>query len=167
MRNIYRNPMFYYIAVPLLISIWPLSIWLVYLPRAEARLESDKKAYDESRKVMDRILTLDSTRIELTQSNAAEDKFDYGTAVEMAAAKCSILPTNCKMNVRPPRAARDQKTQNAQVMLEGVDIASFAKFVTSLQVTWRSLQCDKIDLTKKKGAVANQWDIDVSLKYYY
>jgi len=167
MKDIYKNPLPYFIAVPLLIGIWPLSMWLVYLPRAEANLKSDCKTYEESRDVMERILALDPTRLELVQLNIPEEKFDYGIAVESAAAKCGILPTNSKINVRPPRTVREQETQNAQVTLEDVDIVSFAKFVTSLQITWPSLQCEKIDLTKKKGAVADRWDIDVSLKYYY
>ena len=167
MKDVYRNPIFYYIAVPLLIGIWPLSLWLVYLPRAEANLNTDISTYEESKEVMDRILTLDPSQLEFAQSNISEDKFEYGIAVDSAAAKCGILSTNYKFNVRPPRSVRDQKTQNAQVTLEDVDIVSFAKFITSLQITWPSLQCEKIDLTKKKGAVKDRWDIDVSLKYYY
>ena len=167
MKDIYRKPIFYYIAVPLVIGILPLSIWLVYLPGAGESLKNDREAYEESKAVMGSILALDPTRLEFARENITEDKFDYGIAVERAAAKCGILPTNSKINVRPPRVVRGQKTQNAQVMLEDVDISSFAKFVTSLQITWPSLQCEKIDLTKQKGAVADRWDIDVSFKYYY
>jgi hypothetical protein len=165
MKDIYRNPMFYYILVPLLIGIWPLSIWLVYLPRAEESLKNDGKTYEQSKEVMERILTLDPTQLELAQANTADDKFDYNIAVDMAAAKCGIVTKG--VNVSPPRFVRKQQTQDARVTLENVDITGFAKFITSLQIAWPSLQCEKIDLAKKPGAVADQWNIDVTLKYYY
>jgi len=167
MKDIYRNPTFYYILVPALIAIWPLCIWLVYLPRAEARLEDDRKAYVAAGEVMKRILALDPTRLEFSPEKISEDKFDYAGAVEKAAAKCGILPTSCNMSVKPPRTTRDQKTQEAAVHLVDVDITTFAKFLTSVQMTWPNLQCEQIDLNKKKGAVADQWNIDLRFKYYY
>ncbi len=33
-KEIYKNPMFYYILVPALAAFWPVIIWGVYLPGA-------------------------------------------------------------------------------------------------------------------------------------
>jgi hypothetical protein len=35
MREVYKNPMLYYLLIPVLVGIWPLLVWGVYLPRAE------------------------------------------------------------------------------------------------------------------------------------
>ena len=35
-REIYKNPIFYYILIPAFAALWPAIIWGVYLPAARA-----------------------------------------------------------------------------------------------------------------------------------
>ena len=59
-----------------------------------------------------------------------------------------------------------KKSQTANVALKEVGLEKFAKFLSTIQLRWESLQCERIKLTKKKG-LPDTWDIDLVLKYYY
>ena len=32
MKDVYKNPILYYILVPVVVALWPLLVWSVYLP---------------------------------------------------------------------------------------------------------------------------------------
>ena len=52
MKDIYKNPIFYYILVPVLITLWPLLIWGVYLPEAERSWKDDEADYKKAKNIM-------------------------------------------------------------------------------------------------------------------
>ena len=45
MKDIYKNPIFYYILVPCLAALWPLLVWAVYSPAVERNLQDDREQY--------------------------------------------------------------------------------------------------------------------------
>ncbi len=59
MKDIYKNPITYYIAVPVIIAIWPLLLWAVYLPGVQKNWQIDKDQYTKARKIMENILRVD------------------------------------------------------------------------------------------------------------
>ncbi|HUV41153.1 MAG TPA: hypothetical protein VMW23_05145, partial [Sedimentisphaerales bacterium] len=63
MRNIYKNPVFYYVLVPAVTALWPLLVWGVYLPRAQRSWDSEMQEYSQAQTVMADIRTLDPDRL--------------------------------------------------------------------------------------------------------
>ena len=45
MNAMFKNPIFYYVMVPLCVAFWPVSVWTRYLPEAEedVTLWADRK----------------------------------------------------------------------------------------------------------------------------
>ncbi len=166
MKDIYRNPMLYYILVPCVAALWPLLVWIVYLPAAKHSFEEEKKLYNEAQLKIAVILGLDSTRLELSDPNQADDKFDYATTVSGVARRCNIPATDYTVSSKPVRASGGKKSQSAKVVLKQVNITSFAQFLSNIQLRWASLQCDTVTLTKKKG-LPDMWKVDLDFKYYY
>ena len=168
MKELYKNPILYYILVPVMVALWPLLLWGRYLPKVEDNLEAEMIQYKEARGIMDEILTLDEGRLEFGDSNTVAVKFDYARAVEKVAALCGIISQDYKLSSRGIRKTKSkgQKTQDADLNLKKIDIVRFSKFLSMIQLRWADLECTRLRLTKKKG-LADTWDIDIVFKYYY
>ena len=166
MKDIYKNPTLYYILIPIMVALWPLLIWAFYLPKVQDNWKAQKQQYSKAQKVMEQILALDHERLEFADSKTDAAEFDYAIAVEKIASSCSIPETNYEFSSRPIRTSSGQKSQSAIVVLKDVDITKFAEFLSTIQLTWANLQCEKVKLTKKKGLL-NAWKIDVNFKFYY
>ena len=166
MKDIYKNPMLYYILVPCLVALWPLLVWAAYLPGAKRDYKQEKAQYKEAEVKILTILGRDSTRLELTDPNKTADKFYYATAVSDIARKCGISAMNYTTSSKPIRTSSGKKSQSAEVVLKQVDITSFATFLSKIQLRWANLQCDSVTLTQKKGLV-DAWKVDLDFKYFF
>jgi len=166
MKDIYKNPIVYYIAVPVILAIWPLLVSAVYLPGAEESLKKEIDQYEIAEEVMLEILKIDPSRLELDDSNAPSEEFDYARAIQRAASLCGISPASYKLNSGIIIKTSEKKSQNANVSLKDISIEKFANFLFTIQLHWAKLHCVRLKLTQKKG-IPDTWDADLEFKYYY
>jgi len=164
MKDIYKNPMLYFILVPVLLALWPLLVWAKYLPDAKETLEAKRDECTKAELLMMEILRLDPDRA--TDSNEAPQEFSYSSEIYRVAGLCKIPSQKCTLTSKQIVESRDQKTQNATVVLQDVNIVNFAKFLSTLQFRWPGLEIERIKLTKTKGP-PDTWRIDLTFKYYY
>ncbi len=168
MKDIYKNPILYYIAVPIIVGMWPLLVWAIYLPNAQKDVEEQMAQYKRAKPIMNEIVTLDPGRLELADSNDTAAKFTYGNAVDSVARSCRIPPSKYNISSGMVMNPRGQKSQSESIDLKQIDIQKFAAFLSEIQISWANLQCDRIKLTKKQNLPDNDlWDVDMELKYYY
>ncbi len=165
MKDIYRNPILYYILVPAVVGLWPLLVWAVYLPAADENFKGQENQHRKAEAMMMEILTLDPDRLEFVDSNDIGAEFTYGV-IDKVAGSCGIPPSKYKLNSGMLITSQGQKSQSASVSLRQVDIVKFAKFLSTIQLRWANLQCNRVKLTKKQG-MPDIWDIDIEFKYYY
>lgn len=163
MKDIHRNPVFYYILVPVLIGLWPLLLWAVYIPEAQSAYEDELKDVKKGRIAITKILEIDPDRLEQSKDRKKGAQFDYANAIDKMASLYNIA---YKIASKPARTTGGEKTKSATVNLSNVDIASFAKFLSTIQIRWSKLQCENVTLKKIKG-LPNKWDIVINFKYYY
>ena len=166
MKDIYKNPTFYYITIPIIVALWPLIIWGVSLPGANRSLDKELKDYEKAGALMEEILKLDPDRLALADVRVDAEEFDYARAIQQVATICRIPSANYKLSSGIIMVTSGKKSQTANVALKEVGLEKFAKFLSTIQLRWESLQCERIKLTKKKG-LPDTWDIDLVLKYYY
>ncbi len=166
MKDIYKNPMLYYILVPCLVALWPLLVWAVYLPGAKNSYRREADQYLEAQLTIATILERDPTRLENNDPNKTVDKFDYAVAVTDIARQCGILPTNYTTSSKPIRTSGGKKSKSAKVVLKDVDVQRFANFLSKIQLRWANLQCESVTLTQKKGLV-DVWKVDLDFKYFF
>lgn len=167
MKNIHKNPILYYIAIPVLIGIWPLLVWAIKLPAAQKDLEQMLTIYKEDAEpVMMEILNLDPSRLESADPNESIAEFTYDRVVDRVASLCGIPPSKCELDARSIQETSDQRSQSANVKLKQIDITKFTRFLSMIQIRWPNLQCTKIILTQKPG-LPDIWDVDLDFKYYY
>jgi hypothetical protein len=166
MREVYKNPMLYYLLIPVLVGLWPLLVWGVYLPRAEQSREVEGGLCVEGQARVIDILQLDPDRAIMTGKGQIAAPFDYGSEVTRVANLCKIPPSNCPFSSTGMMVSGGKKRQDARVELKSVGIVQAAKFLWSMQSRWVTLQCEDVKLTKKKGT-PDQWDVDFRFIYYY
>jgi len=166
MKDIYKNPILYYIVTPVIIILWPLLVWAIYLPATEKSVRDQQAQYKRAEATMMEILTLDPDRREFADSNNVGTEFTYAGAIDNAARSCGILPSMYKLSSGMLVTSRDQRSQSASVNLKQIDIKRFAEFLDKIQFRWANLQCNRVKLTKKPG-LPDMWDVDIEFKYYY
>lgn len=168
MKDLYKNPILYYIAVPVLVGLWPLLVWAVYLPAAQKDVKEQMDQYKRAEPIMIEILTLEPDRLEFADSNDTSADFTYSESINRVASMCRIPSSNYNLNSSTLTTQKDQKSQSASLDLRQVDIQTFARFLSMLQLRWPNLQCERLKLTKKQNASDNDlWDVRIELKYYY
>jgi len=158
--DFYKKAVFYYIFVPVCLSIWPVMVALVYLPQSKKAQVTEQKTYSDMNDVMFSILTLDPDRAKGTSAQNSAGTFVYAVAINATANACGIL--NPKINALPER----KKIQDADITLQGVGIEAFANFMFTLQRRWAALECQSIVLEKQK-ALANNWLATLKFRYYF
>ena len=166
MKEIYKNPIFYYILVPAVLALWPVVAGGVYLPAAKSGLKAEIKNYDEARRKVAEILMLDDARLDAGDDNANAAKFNYSAAIYSVANLCGIPPTNYRPSTQPESEREGRKSRECRVVLTSVDIATFARFLSTMQLRWAGLECHNATLTKEKG-MPDKWRVDLDFKYYY
>jgi hypothetical protein len=166
MKDIYKNPIFYYILTPVIVCLWPLLVWAVYLPAAEKNIEDQRDQFKKAEDIMMEILTLDPDRREFADSNDVDVEFTFDKAVAKVASTSKIPPSKYKLNAGTAQTASGQKSQAATVSLKQIDVVKFAEFLSTIQLRWANLQCNRVKLTQKQG-LPDMWDVDIEFKYYY
>ena len=166
MKDIFKNPVFYFVIAPIIISIWPILIIFVHGPASVKQKEQLADQYQKAQVVIGQILEIDGSRLDYKDGRKGKPDFDYAVAINDAAQECSIKSSQYELSAKPIRKSAGQKTQDCRVVLEGVGIEDFAKFLSALQVRWAGLQCANLTLTKQKDA-ADSWKVDLDFTYYY
>ncbi|MEN6578278.1 MAG: hypothetical protein ABFD90_18180 [Phycisphaerales bacterium] len=166
MRDVHRNPVVYYVLIPLMIGVWPLLVWAVYLPAAERDRENDYRLLLDGQTNILEILEIDPQRTSRADPNHVGGEFAYARAVDREANFCGILPSNKNVSAQNIVQVSGKERQDARVELKDVSIVQAARFLSGMQSTWVNLNCDKLELTRKKG-MPDQWKVDLHFIYYY
>ena len=166
MRDLHRNPMLYYLLIPVMIGMWPLLVWAVYLPAAERSREADYDLLLEGQTNIMGILEIDPQRTNAADPNRVVGEFAYGKAKDSAANQCGILPGKHSLSVGNIIVLSGKKRQDARVKLTDVSIVQAARFLSLMQSTWANLTCETMELTRKKG-MPDQWEVNFEFVYYY
>lgn len=161
MRDLYKNPMLYYILVPLAALAWPASMWVKYLPAMTEQRETWKGYVEDANDLILEILTLDPDRLNYAKTEGEGVVFEYETAVDTVARS---LRMDKQVELRP--SARQGNRQGAEVSLKNIGIVQCSQFLSSLQMHWNGLQCNRLGLTNKK-TTKDRWDVTMSFVYYY
>jgi hypothetical protein len=166
MREIYRNPVLYYLLIPALVAMWPLLVWGLYLPRAQRSQETEYSLYIEGQNHIIDILQIDPDRLKFVDPSEESGEFSYVKAVDRVANLCRIPAGGCKYTAGNIINAGGKRRQDARVKVTDVSVVQAARFLSTIQSMWVNLTCEKVKLTRKKG-MADQWDVDFTFLYYY
>jgi hypothetical protein len=166
MKDLHKNPVLYYIGVPVLVAVWPLLVWSHYLPGAHKDLATWKGWFPDVNALAGEILRLDPDRL-ADGTPIVTERFDYLTAITRSASLCNIPPGSYSHQTGfTTKSSKGQQSQTATVTIKGVSVVQACRFLSTLEVSWPHLECTAIDLTQDKK-VSDQWDVKLGFQYFY
>ncbi len=166
LRQLVKNPVFYYILAPALTALWPLLVWGVYLPRAKQALGAELDHARQGQNHALKILQLDPGRLASVDANDTAPEFSYAVAVDKVADLCTIPASKYTLSTGPVIERKGQKTQTAHLKIDKVSSVQFAQFLSIIQVRFGGLQCEQIKLKKIEG-LPDTWTVDMDFKYSF
>ncbi len=161
MKDAIKNPLLYFLLVPVCIAIWPLLVRALYLPNAQESFSKEQALYEEGEEIIKHILELDPDRIKLAKEKDGVE-FEYSSAVSKAASKCGISYHNYSHSTKPRRKG----IQTCRVELKEVGIEKFALFLSGMVLQWPSLECDKVTFKPDQNK-KDVWKVDMDFKYEF
>jgi hypothetical protein len=166
-KDIYKKPIFYYVLLPIAVGLWPVWLFGLGIPASKNNLEKEIKDYNEAQKLIGEILgELDPQRLDYAKAKKDGGTFDYTTAVDQVTRFCRIAPNDYKLSSSPLRKMKGgQKSQDAAVTVDRIDIERLAKFLSIMHMRWVNLQCTNVTLAKIKDE-KDAWKADVRFIYY-
>ena len=166
MKDIHKNPILYFVLIPVIVAVWPILVLAIYLPAAQEKLESDMGYYTEANDIMLEILSVAPERIESVDPNKEKIEFAYYKVVNEIAGLCNISSDNYKLSTHTMIESQGKKTQSASVRLTNVEIGDFSAFLSIIQTRWPNLACNILKLNKQANK-PDDWDITIEFRYYY
>ena len=161
MKDLHKNPMLYYILIPLMALAWPAAMWFKYLPTMTDQRDTWKGYVTDANDRIIEILTLDPERLNYSDQKGTAVDFEYEMAVDKVARS---LRMGNDYELRP--SAKSANKQSAEVSLNNIDITQCSQFLSTLQMHWNGLECTRLGLTNKK-TTKDRWDVTMSFVYYY
>lgn len=167
MKDIFKKAIFYYVLVPVVIGLWPVWLLVLGIPASRSNLNKEIKDYNEAEKLVGEILgELDPQRLDYAKARKGTDAFDYTAAIDQVTKFCGIAPNEYKLSSSPVRKMKGgQKSQDAAITVDRIDIERLAKFLSIMHMRWVNLQCTSVTLAKIKGE-KDAWKADVRFVYY-
>lgn len=161
-----KNPDFYYITVPVIIAVWTIFVWTVALPASQKKWDREEKQYNDAKKLVTEILTIDPERLNYKDQGNVSGEFDYTTTVDQFARLCAISPTNYSLMGGREIKHGGKKSKSADIIINETDVENLAKFISGLLIRWPDLQCEQLKLTKLKSG-PDKWKATLKFTYYY
>ena len=166
MKALLKNPVLYYIAVPVLVGLWPILVAAVYLPQAKADKQTQIELYKKGQDIIEQIRTLDPDRLKLNEPNGTEVTFTYDVAVNQIAVLCNM--TGISIYLKPYYASDNRRPKNPdrQSRLKAGRYHDICKIPFADSDSLAGLQCTNLKMDTKEN-LPDVWDITIDFKYYY
>ena len=166
MKDYYKNPNFYYIAVPIASAVWLVFTWAMSLPAAEQKWGKERTNYEKADDYISKILPYEPERLEFEKQQGKSGDFDYASAIEVFAKKFKIPSAGYSHQARGEKKRAGRKTKSADVKIDEVNIEKIAQFISGMLYRWPDLQCEQLSLTKLKSG-KDAWKANMKFTYYY
>ena len=164
MKDYLKNPILYYILVPVILLFWVIYSSSVTLPNKIKAWEKKEKIYNDAQPLLQDIARLAPERV--IQVDEKTGGFDYDNAINKTAQLCRVSASNITPNIRGKMFQGGQQIQDASISLKDVGIRQFSMFLSISLHLWPDLQCERLKLTRIKGP-KDKWKADMNFRYFY
>jgi hypothetical protein len=163
LKNYANDKRLYYILAPALAALWPLFAGLVALSNADSRWTKQNEIYTKGSDYITQILRIDPERLNKQKGSA---EFSYPNVVNRVAGSVGVSPSGYRLQVKAVvKVKGGQESQDADVTLTAVDMVTFTKFLSAMQLEGAGIQCSSVSLQKQKGS-ADLWTAQMAFKYF-
>ncbi len=164
MKDYFKNPNLYYIAVPLAATVWVIFVAVFSLPAANSKWEKKQEDYKRAQRLIAKIVTLAPERLNYEAKKDSSGEFDYSIAVEEITKLVKIPSSNLALTGRKTLRSGGKPRRSADISIEPVDIETLSRFISQILLRWPDLECDRLSIDKLPAG-KDSWK--ASMKFIY
>jgi len=162
-----KNPMLYYIMVPVLAGLWAVLAGSVFYPKSVKAWDKTREESVAVEKLIKQLVASEPERLAFkVDEKSKPEAFDFTKVINKFAQQYSISPSNYNLNVRKESKRSGHRIRPASISIKSIDIERLAQFLSDMLLRWPDLQCETLDIEKVKNT-KNNWKVDMKLTYYY
>ncbi len=146
MKDYFKNPNLYYIAVPIAVTAFVIFVIAFSLPAANRKWQKQQEDDKRAKQLITNIVRLDPERLNYKARKGGSGDFDYSEAVEEIT-KLVKIPS---ANFRGGKTLRSggKKRKSADISIEPVNIETLSRFISQILLRWPDLECDRLSIDK-------------------
>jgi len=166
MKDYFKNPNLYYIAVPLAVTAFVIFLVAFSLPAANRKWQKQQEDFERGRQLITKILTLDPERLNYKARKAISGEFDYSVAVEEITKLVKIPSSNYSLRGGRTLKSGGKLRKSADISIEPVDIETLSRFISQILLRWPDLECDRLSIDKLPAG-KDSWKSSMKFVYTY
>ncbi len=166
MKDYFKNPNLYYIAVPLAATVWVIFVAVFSLPAANSKWEKKQEDYKQAQRLIAKIVTLAPERLNYEAKKNSSGEFDYSIAIEEIRKLVKIPSSNLSLTGRKTLRSGGKPRRSADISIKPIDIETLSRFVSQILLHWPDLECNRLSITKLP-ARKDSWNAVVKFIYTY
>lgn len=166
MKDYFKNPNLYYIAVPLAATVWVIFVAVFSLPAANSKWEKKQEDYKQAQRLIAKIVTLAPERLNDKAKEGSSGDFDYSVAVEEITKLLHIPSSNLSLTGRSAIKSRGKRKRRAEITIDPVDIETLSHFISQILLHWPDLECNSLSIAKLPAG-KDSWKASMKFIYTY
>ncbi len=164
MKDYFKNPNLYYIAVPIAVTAFVIFVIVFSLPAANRKWQKQQKDYERGRQLITNIVRLDPERLNYKARKDSSGEFDYSVAVEEITKLVKI--SNCRFSGGKLVKSGGKSIKRADITIDPVDIETLSRFISQILLRWPDLECDRLSIDKLPAG-KDSWKATIKFVYTY
>ena len=166
MKDYYKNPNLYFIAVPLAATVFVIFVAAISLPAAGRKCKAKLKDYAKAEDLITKIVDLAPERSNNEVKQGSSSEFDYSLAVDEITKLVHISPLNLSLHGSKTTGSGGKRRRGADVTVEPVDVETLSRFISQILLRWPDLECSRLSITKLPAG-KDSWKATMKFVYTY
>ncbi len=166
MKDYFKNPNLYYIAVPLAVTAFVIFVVVFSLPAANRKWQKQQEDDKRAKQLITNIVRLDPERLNYKAGKGSSGDFDYSAAVAEITKLVKIPSSNYSLRGGRTLKSGGKLRKSADISIEPVDIETLSRFISQILLRWPDLECDRLSIDKLPAG-KDSWKSSMKFIYTY
>jgi len=166
MKDYFKNPNLYFIAVPLAAMVFVIFVAAISLPAASRKWKNKQADYRKAKDLITKIVTLAPERLNYKVKKDSSGEFDYSIAVDEITKLVHIPSSNLSLQGNRTLKSGGKLKRSADVAMEPVDVETLSRFISQILLRWPDLECSRLSIDKLPAG-KDSWKASMKFVYTY
>ena len=166
MKDYYKNPNLYFIAVPLVATVFVIFVAAISLPTAGRKWKNMQGDYAKAEGLITKIVDLDPERLNYKVEKGTSGEFDYTIAVDEITKLVHIPSSNLSLDDNKPLKSGGKLKRSADIVIEPISIETLSRFISQILLRWPDLECSRLTINKLPAG-KDSWKARMKFVYTY
>jgi hypothetical protein len=167
MKDYYKNPNLYFIAVPLAATVFVIFVAAISLPATGRNWKKQQEDYAKAKDLITKIVKLAPERSNNEVKQGSSSEFDYPIALQEITTKLVPIPSsNLSLRDHGETKSGGKLRRSADITIEPVGIETLSRFISQILLRWPDLECSRLSINKLPAG-KDSWKATMKFVYTY